>query len=116
MEPMIDLLRFRLFEGEDFMAFSPVDVRGRAYAAMLSPRAATVNNSGPRMVKLGRTEDHFSWAFGISKAGLKSVLSPLIREHVASPGWDSHTPALPVSETGIAIEGWLFEGKALRLD
>jgi hypothetical protein len=44
MESMIDLLRFRLFEREDFITFSPVDVRGRVQDAMLSPLVATVNN------------------------------------------------------------------------
>jgi len=37
MESMIDFLRFRLFEREDFIALSTVDVQGRFQAAMLSP-------------------------------------------------------------------------------
>ena len=43
MESMIDFLRFRLCEREDFIALSTVDVQGRFQAAMLSPRAASVN-------------------------------------------------------------------------
>jgi hypothetical protein len=37
MESIIDFLRFRLFEREDFIALSTVDLQGRFQAAMLSP-------------------------------------------------------------------------------
>ena len=58
---MIDLLRFRLFEGEDFIAFSPVDVRGRAYEAMLSPWVTSVKHARQRVVLIFGGTEHETW-------------------------------------------------------